>query len=613
MARNISRKDFLKKSGGYAAGGLGAVTVGGTAYSYLGNSRYKSEFPVIPGNHVSLKPNGKKVLVLGGGLAGLQAACEMADRGFEVTILEKTGVPGGKLKAWKDLHFARKYFPDGYVREHGLHGVWGFYKNLREFLARHKVGLNRFDSDESFYYFISNYSERNWLIQNKTPHPTWPVPFDRLQMLLVPAMSLPPVESSNGNLTGPPGLLRPMLKLWGFDYSDREERLFLDTLTFKDWAETVGMPPEYLKHYFEGVAEMGYFMGTEECSALAIANFIRLAVTPADARIDYYEWPPDETFLNPMIKHVIAKGGRIVYNSEVTGFKLNNGRVVGVSTNEHIPPGRVRRCRVCGNLITGNQHHDHCPFCGAHHDMIETVPAQEQIARYHEADYFVVAMDVPGARKLMSTFELRDRKYFNNIMNLSTATILCVNLLYENSDAWERRFPDRDYWNAINFFPTGFKVLGFTSNWSAKQIPQLRSKKVDLIEVQVAQWQQFAGSSFREIAEAVHRELKVVVPGLPEPSDFYINRWDTYTGFRPGDERNRPGIQSPVDNLLFIGDWVSVDQHSVFMERTNVTAKMATNLLLEKEGQSDGKIEILKSGTPDWMVDSLSLFTSVKV
>ncbi len=48
------------------------------------------------------------------------------------------------------------------------------------------------------------------------------------------------------------------------------------------------------------------------------------------------------------------------------------------------------------------------------------------------------------------------------------------------------------------------------------------------------------------------------------------------------------------------------------MEKTNVTAKMVTNLILEKEKITEGQIEILKSGTPDWPVDVLSLFTTVK-
>ena len=152
----IGRKQFLKKSLQYGAGSLLLGAGGGMGYSSLAHGNYKRQFPVLPDNKVKLKPNGKSVLILGGGLAGLQAGCELSDRGFKVTILEKSGVPGGKLKAWKDKNFARKYFgSEGYTREHGLHAVWMFYKNFREFLGRHKMGLTPMGPEETFYYFIT--------------------------------------------------------------------------------------------------------------------------------------------------------------------------------------------------------------------------------------------------------------------------------------------------------------------------------------------------------------------------------------------------------------------------------------------------------------------------
>ena len=164
----------------------------------------------------------------------------------------------------------------------------------------------------------------------------------------------------------------------------------------------------------------------------------------------------------------------------------------------------------------------------------------------------------------------------------------------------------------MDFMPTGYEYLGFTSNWSSKQIPELKEKNIELIEVQVSKWQEMAKYTHKEIANLVHDELKLVFPELKDFSEFYINLWDTYTGFRPGDEANRPGIQSPIENLLFIGDWVTIEHHSVFMERTNVIAKMVTNHLLDKIGSNEGKITILKSGTPDLYISLLKNLTSVK-
>ena len=43
--------------------------------------------------------NGRKVLVIGAGPSGMTAARELADRGFDVTVLEKKSCPGGQLNA----------------------------------------------------------------------------------------------------------------------------------------------------------------------------------------------------------------------------------------------------------------------------------------------------------------------------------------------------------------------------------------------------------------------------------------------------------------------------------------------------------------------------------
>lgn len=106
------------------------------------------------------------------------------------------------------------------------------------------------------------------------------------------------------------------------------------------------------------------------------------------------------------------------------------------------------------------------------------------------------------------------------------------------------------------------------------------------------------------------------MPDLPEPSAWYVNRWFNYTAYRVGDEGNRPAVQSPIDNLLFIGDIAFVPHHAIFMEKTNVTAKWATNLLLDKIGQKAGRITILATGTPslstDWARRRHSVYISAE-
>ena len=71
------------------------------------------------------------IVVIGGGVAGVSAAIELAERGMRVTLLEAADTLGGKVKGWRDA--------EGYSIEHGLHGWWMDYTNFRDLIAR--VGI----------------------------------------------------------------------------------------------------------------------------------------------------------------------------------------------------------------------------------------------------------------------------------------------------------------------------------------------------------------------------------------------------------------------------------------------------------------------------------------
>jgi len=73
------------------------------------------------------------VAVLGGGVAGLSAAHELAERGFSVTIHEKRAVPGGKARSYPAPE-------SGLPAEHGFRFFPGFYRHLPDTMARIPAG-----------------------------------------------------------------------------------------------------------------------------------------------------------------------------------------------------------------------------------------------------------------------------------------------------------------------------------------------------------------------------------------------------------------------------------------------------------------------------------------
>ncbi|MFI6661846.1 FAD-dependent oxidoreductase [Streptomyces sp. NPDC050523] len=88
-----------------------------------------------PAGRASAASGGKRVAVLGGGVSGLSAAQELAERGYAVTVYEYYDILGGKARSMDVPGTAsggRKPLPG----EHGFRFFPGFYRNLPDTMRR---------------------------------------------------------------------------------------------------------------------------------------------------------------------------------------------------------------------------------------------------------------------------------------------------------------------------------------------------------------------------------------------------------------------------------------------------------------------------------------------
>lgn len=83
-----------------------------------------------------MQPRGNRVMVLGGGVAGMSAAHELIDRGFAVTVLEARAIPGGKARSIDATI-------QGLPGEHGFRFFPSFYQHLTDTLKRIPYRNNR--------------------------------------------------------------------------------------------------------------------------------------------------------------------------------------------------------------------------------------------------------------------------------------------------------------------------------------------------------------------------------------------------------------------------------------------------------------------------------------
>lgn len=618
-----SRRTFLK--GAAVAGGV-VAGAGVLAVPVSGDKVLDMPYPHVQKNNVELPPNGKSVVIIGGGLAGLQAGVEMSARGFKVTVLERSGTPGGKAKAWRDRGFgpaddpakSEPAFP-GYVREHGTHAIWGFYNNLREFMGRYGWKLMDMPKEGSMYNFLDADGAKSYLPPSKLANP-----YDKVE-LLADAFQMGHLKPEDRK-----DFIRIALKLMTFDYKDAKQREYMDSMTFEEYCRKLDIPDRLTHTIMDSLLEMAYFDKVSSSSAVTLANIFQLVSGSGDdMKINLYGHPVNETFLQPMVDYIRSRGGQVIYNVDVQGFEKEDGiivRVVGGAVPESV--NEVRRCQVCGNLVFDGMELDgECPHCGARADMLKRLTADEKSERTWSADYFVCAVDIPAAKSIVKDNKdvFGDSPYFSNILDLKAQSVYVTQLWYEGKGYWEEQVKDFSGQRpGICFFATGFKYLGITVNRNIRITypdskftisPEMADRNFTIIETQIANAlnKGVGGKRTREIANLCHTELKSVMPDLPDYADAYVNRWHHYNGYGVGIEAKRPPIQSPIDNLLFIGDMAFVEHEAVFMEKTNVTAKTATNLLLDKIGQQEGKIEILRSGSPSVAIGALKSMTSVYI
>ncbi len=118
LSPTVSRRTALKL--------LGVGSVGGA----LGYSRFSKPQPNVYQLDKIILPKllneSKSVAIVGAGLAGLACAYELSQRGFAVTLLEKSPNLGGKIANWKI-----QVGDEEFLMEHGFHGFFPQYYNLK--------------------------------------------------------------------------------------------------------------------------------------------------------------------------------------------------------------------------------------------------------------------------------------------------------------------------------------------------------------------------------------------------------------------------------------------------------------------------------------------------
>ncbi|WGV27511.1 FAD-dependent oxidoreductase [Halotia branconii] len=617
----ISRRTLLKVFG------IGAIA-GVTGYS-----RFSKPKPTIfqkdTLNLPHLLNQEKTVVVVGGGLAGLACAYELSQRGFAVTLLEKSPQLGGKIASWQ-IEAAGETF----MMEHGFHGFFPQYYNLKSIVT--ELGINNNFKSLNFYSVVY----RNSQYQPEIFYPSSSAfPWNIIDL----AIASPNRFKWGINLTKLKHL-QVFQAITGFQREKNFRRF--DQISVADWVETE-FPQGLYDLYFLPFAKSS-LNAPDAMSVGELMQFFHFYFfgNPEGLAFNGTKDDMGTSLVQPMVKAIQNNGGKIITGANVSEISAVEGKIdrlkYYIGSNKNHVPFWVKQNSIIDSekinyfgaademfaIASGSKEaisltctHQgctvkmaadgkfHCPCHGAVFAADGKVlkgPAQRNLPQYQvsqkqddqvqlvaanqestlletiQADYYVFATDVPGVQQLFNRVNGDiDQKVRSQVEDLSIADPFAVC----------RFWFDRDFvWEQSNFT----SLSGYQLTDSITLYHRIQSQFVD--------WAQRTGGSVVELhaycykeKEFPHQEallttfaneLYEIVPELKQANLLHrelVNQ-KNFSGYPPNSYAERPETSTCISNLMFAGDWVKMPFPCGLMERAVSSGLLAANEILHREG-----------------------------
>jgi uncharacterized protein with NAD-binding domain and iron-sulfur cluster len=284
-----------------------------------------------------------RVVVLGGGVAGMSAAHELIERGFETVVLERQEIPGGKARSIRVVEpferptlggqafrGARYRAKNAWVPgEHGFRFFPGFYRHVIDTMARipqgeGKVADHLVDTSEVLH---ARFGKRGVMI---------PVRFPRTPRDLKNAVELL-LDWYGGELDVTPEETAFFAgKIWQIMTSCEERRLAeYERHYWWDFIEAERQSPAYQKLFGNAITRSLVAAKAERASTRTIGNiFIQLFINildPTTGSADrVLDGPTNEVWIEPWLEFLVARGVDYRFETKVVAITCRDGRIESV-------------------------------------------------------------------------------------------------------------------------------------------------------------------------------------------------------------------------------------------------------------------------------------------
>jgi len=478
-----------------------------------------------------------RVAIIGAGLAGMAAAVDLVDAGYEVEIFESRAFVGGKVGSWTD--------EQGNHIEMGLHVFFGCYYQLFDLMQR--VGaIDHLLLKQHTHTFINRGGETGTLDFR------FPVgaPFNGLKAFFTTSQLSLQDKLQNSLALGTSPIV---LGLVDFEGAMRIIR-GLDRVSFADWFRSHGGSDGSIKRLWNPIAYALGFIDCEMISARCMLTIFQLfAVRTQASVLRMLSGSPAEYLHKPIVNYLEARGAKI--------HTRRGTRKILFSEN-----GTTQ--------VTG--------LSVAQGETTETVTA----------DVYLCACDVPGTQRLLPP-EWRQWAEFDNIYKLDTVPVATVQLRF---DGWVTELQDEEKRRQLQQ-AAGIDNLLYTADADFSCFADLaltspadyyREGQGSLIQAVLTPGDPFIKQNNETIA---HHVLKQVQDLFPSSRDLTMTWYSVVklaqSLYResPGMDVYRPPQKTPIANFFLAGSYTQQD-YIDSMEGATLSGRQAAAAILESSAKS---------------------------
>ena len=461
------------------------------------------------------------VIIIGGGVAGLTAALHLAERGLKLLILEADERAGGRLSGKDDIVINEHRFSN----EHGVHGIWSSYVNLKHMLKRHDLFPQLLPAQEEQWIYRTGGLVRRAPIGSVIRNSKLPAPLHYVQLFLLPQFLL---MLDPRDWAGLFSVWSTLLMAIGIDPFVEDQPL--EGLTFgkslKRWGPA-------MRALFFGLTRNGLSTDPDDVPLAGFLAFLRFyTVLRRDAwAFDYLPNGSGEVIENLSAK-IKRLGGEIRYGSRVKRIEKNGDWTV------HFKSGK----------------------------------AFESL----NAEYVILASDSPAAESIIKKSFPSDASFFPHGLGHAV-----IRLWFDKSP---RTTPESGIFSGDfvmhNFFWL-HKIYDSYVKWHDET-------GGSCIEVHVYGPDEVLVQSDAVLITNVLTDFYRAFPELKGHliKPHLQRNAATHTLPALGARGTHLGVDTPWENFFCAGDWVWLQNPSFFLERACVTGIEAANRILvlsEKE------------------------------